>query len=86
MYLEMCPPMESDSIDFECTFEGKYISCLNAVSGTILYQTCKATHTLSSEQEKPSNQLLCLEDAAWSDDDLYTCIPCNCIFSLFLLL
>uniref|UniRef100_A0A2H8TX70 Notecarin-D2 n=1 Tax=Melanaphis sacchari TaxID=742174 RepID=A0A2H8TX70_9HEMI len=71
----MCPPMESDSLDFECIFEDKYISCLKAVPGTILNQTCKATHRLSNEQEQRSTRLICLEDATWSDDDLYTCIP-----------
>lgn len=71
----MCPPMKSDSLDFECTFEDKYISCLTPVPGTILYQKCKATHRLLSGEEQVSIQLLCLENATWSDDHLYTCIP-----------
>lgn len=73
--LKMCPPMKSDSLDFECTFEDKYISCLTPVPGTILYQKCKATHRLLSGEEQVSIQLLCLENATWSDDHLYTCIP-----------
>jgi len=76
----MCPPMQSDSLDFECTFEDKYINCLTPVPGTILYQTCKVTHKLPNGQEQVPIQLLCLENATWSDD-LYTCIP-----SIFLLL
>jgi len=79
MLPEMCPPMVSDSLDFECTYEDKYISCLNSIPGTILYQTCKATHSLLSGQEQLSIKLLCLENATWSDEGLYTCIPCNCI-------
>lgn len=78
----MCPPMKSDSLDFECTFEDKYISCLNPVPGTILYQTCKVTHKLPSGQEQAPIQLHCLENGIWSGADLYTCIPS--IFSLLL--
>jgi len=76
--------MKSDTLDFECTFEDKYISCLTPVPGTILYQTCKVTHKLQSGQEQVPVQLFCLENATWSDGDLYTCIPS--IFSLLLLL
>jgi len=49
-----------------------------------LYQTCKVTHRLISGHEQVPIQLICLENATWSDDDLYTCIPS--IFSLLLLL
>eukprot|EP00102_Acyrthosiphon_pisum_P022506 XP_016659716.1 PREDICTED: very low-density lipoprotein receptor isoform X1 [Acyrthosiphon pisum] len=73
--LKMCPPMKSDSLDFECTFEDKYISCLTPLPGTILYQTCKVTHRLLIGHEQVPIQLHCLENATWSDDDLYTCIP-----------
>jgi len=76
----MCPPMKSDSLDFECTFEDKYISCLTPVPGTILNQTCKVTHRLLSGHEQVPIQLLCLENATWSNDDLYTCIPSNFSF------
>ncbi|XP_060836737.1 modular serine protease-like isoform X1 [Rhopalosiphum padi] len=74
--LKMCPPIKSVTSDFKCIFEDKYISCLNAAPGTILYQTCKTNFKSAiSEEEQLSIQLHCTEDGTWSNDNLYKCIP-----------
>jgi len=83
----MCPPIKSVTSDFKCIFEDKYISCLNAAPGTILYQTCKTNFKSAiSEEEQLSIQLHCTEDGTWSNDNLYKCIPSNSIFHYYDLL
>jgi len=72
--------MISDSLNIECVYNGKEVSCSDpSIPGTLLTPHCKVTHTVPNGQIESPNKLRCLPDGKWSDR-LYTCIPCNYIF------
>eukprot|EP00102_Acyrthosiphon_pisum_P010378 XP_008178678.1 PREDICTED: urokinase-type plasminogen activator-like [Acyrthosiphon pisum] len=49
---KMCPPLESDSLDFKCSFNGKYANCSNlSIPDTIATPSCKATYIAPNGQE-----------------------------------
>ena len=76
-FVEMCPPLESDSLDFKCSFNGKYASCSNlSIPDTIATPSCKATYTAPNGQEDTPLELRCQSNGMWNKQ-LYKCIPCN---------
>jgi len=82
MLLEMCPPLLSDSLDVKCTLNGDYANCSNpSILGTKAIPSCKLTHTIPNGQEETPIELLCQSNGAWNNQ-LHTCVPCNCIFIL----
>jgi hypothetical protein len=83
MFIEMCPPLLSDSLNIKCTLNGKNSDCSNpSVPDTIAKPTCKFTHYLPNGQEKTPIELHCQSNGIWNNQ-LQPCIPCNCIFKLY---
>lgn len=79
----MCPPLISDSLDIKCTLNGKYANCSNlSIPDTIATPTCKPTHTVPNGQDETPVELHCQSNGLWNNQ-LYRCIPCNCIFLLY---
>jgi len=60
MFLEMCPPLISDSLNIKCTLNGNYANCSNlSIPETIAMQSCKESHTLPiNEKEDTINLIL----------------------------
>jgi len=78
-FIEMCPPLISDSLDIKCSHNGKYANCSNlSIPDTIATPSCKPTFTEPNGQEI-SLELLCQSNGLWNKQ-LYRCNPCNCIF------
>lgn len=79
----MCPSLISDSLDITCTINGKYTDCSSpSIPNTIATPLCKPTHTVPNGQEETPIDLLCQSNGKWNNQ-LYRCIPCNCIFFFF---
>jgi len=80
MFIEMCPPLISDSLNINCTLNGNYANCSNlSIYGTKAIPSCKPTHKIPNGQEETPIELLCQSNGMWSNQ-LYKCIPRNCIF------
>jgi len=80
MFLEMCPPLLSDSLDIKCTLDGKFTNCSNpSTPETIAVPSCKPTHTLPNGQEETPIELICQSDGLWNNQ-LYKCNPRNFVF------
>jgi len=83
MFIEMCPPLESNSLDIKCTHNGKNTNCSSlSIPGTIAKPSCKQTYVAPNRQDKTPLELLCQSNGTWNKQ-LYTCNPCNCIFSSY---
>jgi len=81
-FIEMCPPLESDSLDFKCSHNGKYANCSNlSIPDTIATPSCKSTYT-APNGEIPL-ELHCLYNGTWNKQ-IYRCNPRNCIFYLII--
>ncbi|CAH1707810.1 unnamed protein product [Aphis gossypii] len=79
---KMCPPLLSDSLDFECSLNGKFANCSKlSIPETKAIQSCKPTHILSNGQEETATELLCQSNGTWSNQ-LYECTPsCGSVFT-----
>lgn len=76
----MCPPLLSDNLDIECSYNNNYANCSNlSMPNTIAIPSCKRPYTLPNGQEEVPPELLCQPNGMW-DKELYSCILCNCIF------
>ncbi|XP_060872105.1 uncharacterized protein LOC132946240 [Metopolophium dirhodum] len=72
---KMCPPLESDSIDIICTYNGKYANCTNpSIPDTIAIPLCKPSYTAQNGHEEEPLELLCQPNGAWNNE-LYRCNP-----------
>jgi len=79
MFIEMCPPLESDSLDIKCSHKCKYANCSNlSKPDTIAIPSCKPTYIAPNGQDSASLELHCQSDGTWNKQ-LYSCNPCNCI-------
>jgi len=84
MFLEMCPPVTSDSLEITCTLNGELVDCKKpSIPGTKLKPICKSNYALPSGQLETPIQLQCRKNGTWFGGKLYTCIPKNCKY-LFL--
>ncbi|KAE9526497.1 hypothetical protein AGLY_013145 [Aphis glycines] len=79
---KMCPPLLSDSLDFECSLNGKFANCSNpSIPETKAIQSCKPTHILPNGHEETATELLCQSNGTWSNQ-LYECTPyCGRVYS-----
>jgi len=87
MFIEMCPPLLSDSLDIKCSYNGNYTDCSNlSIPNTIAIPSCKPTHYFSSNgHEEVAKELHCQSNGMW-DKELYRCnIMCNLIFLAYTL-
>ncbi|XP_026810548.1 uncharacterized protein LOC113552077 isoform X1 [Rhopalosiphum maidis] len=76
--IEMCPPLESDSLDIKCTLNGKNTNCSNpSLPKTIAKPLCKPTYIVPKGQEATPNELLCQSNGMWNNNLYNTCIQ-NC--------
>lgn len=84
----MCPPKNSDNLDFSCIYNGKYTDCINqpSVPGTILTPRCKSAYYFLNELgiQEPQIQLQCDDNGTWIGGELYTCQPSNYIFLIYI--
>ncbi|KAE9523064.1 hypothetical protein AGLY_016536 [Aphis glycines] len=78
----MCPPLLSDSLDIECSLNGKVTNCSKpSIPETKAIKTCKATHTLPYGKKNYSIELRCQSNGIWNNQ-LHECIPyCGRILS-----
>jgi len=78
IFIEMCPPLLSDSLIIHCTLNGNYANCSNpSIPDTIAIPSCKESHTVPiNEQEEIPIALHCQSNGTWSKR-LYPCISCN---------
>ncbi|VVC38140.1 Hypothetical protein CINCED_3A020844, partial [Cinara cedri] len=75
--LKKCPPMTSDSLDIQCSYNGEPVDCAKpSINGTKLRPSCKSTHSLPNGQLETPVVLYCRPNGKWSGE-LYKCIP-NC--------
>ncbi|XP_060872108.1 uncharacterized protein LOC132946242 [Metopolophium dirhodum] len=73
--IKMCPPLESDSLDIECTHNGMYANCTNpSKPETIAKPSCKPLYTAPNGLEKEPLELLCMPNGTWNKE-LYRCNP-----------
>ncbi|VVC24912.1 Peptidase S1, PA clan,Serine proteases, trypsin family, histidine active site,Serine proteases, trypsin [Cinara cedri] len=73
--IKKCRPMESDSLDLKCTYNGLDVDCADpAIYRTILQPKCKVTHGIKNGQLEVPVKLVCRENGEWSGH-LYECIP-----------
>lgn len=80
MFIEMCQPLESDSLDIECRHNGKYANCSNlSIPKTTAKPSCKPSYTPPYGQPDGLLELVCQSNGTW-DKQLYRCIPSNFIF------
>jgi len=85
MFIEMCPPLISDSLNINCTLNGNYANCSNpSIYGTKATPFCKPTHKIPNGQEETPIELLCQSNGMWNNQ-LYRCIPRNCIFLFYII-
>ena len=79
-FVEMCPPLESESLDIKCSHNGKYANCSNlSIPDTIATPSCKPTYTSPRGQDEVPFELHCQSNGTWNKQ-LYSCNPCNYIF------
>jgi len=79
MFIEMCPPLLSDSLDIECSYNGKYANCSNvSIPHTIATPKCKPTYALPKGHKETPLELHCQSNGLW-DNQLYKCEPGNYI-------
>jgi hypothetical protein len=79
MFIEMCPPLISDSLDIKCSLNGNYADCSKlSVYDTKAIPSCKSTHILPNGLEETPIELRCQSNGMWNNQ-LYRCIPCNYI-------
>eukprot|EP00102_Acyrthosiphon_pisum_P024664 XP_016661874.1 PREDICTED: uncharacterized protein LOC107882170 [Acyrthosiphon pisum] len=70
---EMCPPLESDSLDIKCSYNGEYANCSNLlIPNTTATISCKPTYTAPNGQD--ADELLCQSNGTWNKK-LYSCNP-----------
>jgi len=82
MFIEMCPPLLSDSLNIICTRNGEYANCSNLpIPGTIASPSCKPIYIQPNTHKKTPLELHCLSNGTWNEQ-LYTCNTCNCHFYL----
>ncbi|VVC40317.1 Hypothetical protein CINCED_3A018266 [Cinara cedri] len=73
--LKKCPPMTSDSLDIQCSYNGEPVDCSkSSINGTKLRPSCKSTHSLPNGQIETPVELYCQSNGKWSGQ-LYTCVP-----------
>jgi len=76
MFIEMCPPLLSDTLDITCNLYDEYVNCSNAsMPDTIAITSCKPTYTAPDEQRR----LYCQSNGMWNKQ-LISCNPCNYFF------
>jgi len=81
MFIEMCPPLLSDSLDIICSFNGKYDNCSNlSIPNTIATPKCKPAYALPNGQIETPIELHCMSNGMWNNE-LYICEPSNCTFN-----
>lgn len=81
MFSEKCPPLISDSLELKCTMNGELVDCSKpSIPGTKMKPKCKPTHSLPDGQIETPIMLQCRNNGTWVGGQLYTCVPCNCIF------
>jgi hypothetical protein len=52
IFIEMCPPLLSDTLDIKCSLNGDYVNCSNPpIPETIAMQSCKESHTLPTNEQ-----------------------------------
>jgi len=79
-FIEMCPPLESNSLDIICSHKGKHVNCSESlIPDTIATPSCKPTYTAPNGQDETPLELLCQSNGTWNNQ-LYRCNSCNCIF------
>jgi len=80
MFIEMCPPLLSDSLDIKCTLNDKNVNCSNlSISNTKATLSCKPAYSALNENEDTPHEIYCQSNGIWNKK-LYTCKPSNCIF------
>jgi len=81
MFIEMCPPLHSDSLDIKCSHNGADANCSNlSIPDTIALPSCKPTYAAPmGPQEEAPLELHCQSNGMWNKP-LYRCNPCICIF------
>jgi len=80
VFIEMCPPLLSDSLDIKCTLYGKYTNCSNlSIPDTIALLSCKSTHYFAPNgQDEAAQELYCQSNGRWNKE-LYRCNISNLI-------
>ncbi|XP_060871436.1 uncharacterized protein LOC132945689 [Metopolophium dirhodum] len=73
--LKMCPPLLSDSLDIQCSYNGKYANCSNlSIPDTIAIPKCKPAYVLPNGQKETPIELHCMSNGIWNNE-LYICEP-----------
>jgi len=81
MFIEMCPPLLSESLDITCTFNGNYSNCENlSIPDTVATPKCKPIYS-SSGRQQTSLELRCQSNGTWNKP-LHGCKTCICIIYL----
>jgi len=81
MFIEMCPPLLSDSLDIKCSYNGKNANCSNlSIPDTIATPKCKPNYALPNGQIETPLELHCQSNGMWNNK-LYICDPGNLIFN-----
>jgi len=79
IFIEMCPPLISDTLDIQCSYNGKYANCSNpSIPDTIATPKCKLNYALPNGQIETPLELHCQPNGMW-DNQLYRCEPDNYI-------
>jgi len=77
MFIEMCPPLLSDSLDINCRYNGKRANCSNfSKPNTTATASCKPTYYSAPNGEDTPFEIYCQSNGIWNKQ-LYSCEPCN---------
>lgn len=71
----MCDPLQSDSVDIACSYQGKNVSCESKMMPrTKATLACKPFYTISTSSGIVYKRINCQEGGLW-DRPMYHCNP-----------
>jgi len=77
LFIEMCQPLLSDSLDIKCSYNDSYANCSNlSIPDTIATTKCKPNYAVPNGQKETTIELHCQSNGTWNDK-LYICEPGN---------
>lgn len=76
--VEVCPPLNSTSVDISCSYKEETVSCSERIRpGTRATLACKSSYKLPLTNDPAYREITCLDDGLW-DRRLFRCLPGIC--------
>lgn len=75
IFVEICEPLRSTSVDISCSYQGETVSCAkNVLPGTRAMLACKPSYTLPLTYDPVYREITCRNDGLW-DNLVFRCLP-----------